>query len=125
MNIKELNLKEIYKRLQIGVELSTVLIAFGISEKDIPSIQIALENPEDEWWDVFRSKVIQCRAQAKILMIGKMFKEGGFAGAKYLLERMENSTDNRLIESKQEVSESVEEIDESDLIEGEWNWNAD
>ncbi len=123
MKITDIDLKEIYKWLQTGAELSTVLIAFGIPEAEIPKIQLALENPADEWWAGFRKKVIQCRARAKMLMIGKLFNEGGFAGAKYLLERMEQSTDNRLTEEKKPEIESAEEVD--DLIDGEWVWNAD
>ncbi len=124
MNITDIDLDKVYKFLKAGADLSTVLMALGISESEIPKIQLALENPADEWWAVFRSNVIRCRAQAKIYLIGKMFNEGGFAGAKYLLERMEQSVDNRLIENQKPEIENVAEIEESEVIDGEWDWNA-
>ena len=88
-NIKALSLKQIYKIINTGCEIETALVALGMPVDDMPVIYARLENPPDQWWREFKLDLDRARAQSRVIMYQRIYSEGGFTGAKFLLERME------------------------------------
>ena len=83
--ISDLDIDQVFKFIKTGCDLDTTLLALGIPAEDLPDIAEKLELDKSKWWDNFRFRLTQAQAAHRVMLVQKIFTQGGFQGAKFLL----------------------------------------